>query len=107
MSRERARFETHEERLAIYARDHGLCAYCGKKVDINTFHISHRIARVDWAIKKYGREVIEHPLNKATTHPGACNDLVQCTNRPVEREHLASLIRAKIEEAQGTGPSAV
>jgi 5-methylcytosine-specific restriction endonuclease McrA len=99
MSRERASFETHEERLAIYERDHGLCAYCGRPVDINSFTVAHRIARTKAMLKKYGREVIEHPLNKATTHPGACNDLIQCTNRPVEREHLASLIRARIDES--------
>jgi len=100
MSRERARLEAHEQRLAIYQRDYGICAYCGRPVDINSFTVAHRIARTKAMIYKYGRDVIEHPLNKATTHPGACNDLIQCTNRPVEREHLATLIRARIEEGE-------
>lgn len=98
MSRERARFETHEERLAIYARDCGICQYCGRPVDINSFTVAHRIARTKAMLKKYGREVIEHPLNKATTHPGVCNDLIQCTNKPVAREDLVQIIRARIEE---------
>ena len=47
-------------------------------------------------LNKYGREVIEHPLNKACTHPGACNDGMLITFRPVERERLAQAIREKI-----------
>jgi 5-methylcytosine-specific restriction endonuclease McrA len=107
MSRERERLEAHEQRLAIYARDCGLCAYCGRPVDVNSFTVAHRIARTKWAIAKYGRDVIEHPMNKATTHHGACNDLIQCTNKPVERENLATLIRARIAESHTPGPSAV
>lgn len=106
MSRERARFETHEERLAIYARDCGICQYCGRPVDINSFTVAHRVARTRAMLKKYGREVIEHPLNKATTHPGACNDLIQCTNKPVAREDLVQIIRARIVENHNPGPSA-
>lgn len=97
MTRERDRFETHEKRLAIYARDCGICQYCGRPVDINSFTVAHRIARSKWAVAKYGREIIEHPLNKACTHPGACNDLIQCTNRPVERENLVQVIKEAIQ----------
>ena len=100
MSRERQRFETHEQRIAIYERDCGLCAYCGRPVDINSFTVAHRIARTKAMLHKYSREVIEHPLNKATTHPGACNDGVLITYKPVEREHLASLIRARIKDGK-------
>jgi hypothetical protein len=100
MSRERERLETHEQRLAIYERDRGICRYCGKPVDINSFQVAHLIARVKWAIKLYGADVIEHKDNKATTHPGACNDLAQITNKPVEREKLARSIRAKIDGAE-------
>lgn len=97
MSRERARFETHEERLAIYERDCGICQYCGWPVDINIFTVAHRISRTKAMLKKYGREIIEHPLNKATTHPDMCNDLIQCTNRPVERENLVQVIKEAIQ----------
>ena len=92
MTRERARFETHEQRLAIYERDGGICQYCGLPVDINSFQVAHRIASTKWALAKWGREIIEHPLNKATTHPGACNDLIQVTNNPIAREELIDSI---------------
>ena len=96
MSRERERLETHEQRLKIYERDEGTCRYCRKAVDINSFQVAHRIARTKAMLNKYGREVIEHPLNKACTHPGACNDGMLITFRPVERERLAQAIREKI-----------
>jgi hypothetical protein len=97
MSRERSRFETHEERLAIYKRDHGLCACCSLPVDINSFTVAHRIARTKAMLKKYGREVIEHPLNKACTHPGVCNDGVLITFQPVAREVLIDKILEAID----------
>jgi hypothetical protein len=92
MTRERQRLETHEQRLAIYERDGGICQFCGKPVDINSFQVAHRIARTVWTLKKYGREVIEHPLNKACTHAGNCNDLIQVTNNPIEREKIVVAI---------------
>jgi hypothetical protein len=100
MSRERERLETHEQRLAIYERDQGICRYCGKPVDINSFQIAHLIARTAWAVKLYGKDVIEHPMNKACTHADACNALIQITNKPVERERIAASIRAKIDGAE-------
>jgi hypothetical protein len=72
MTRERSHLETHEQRLAIYERDGGICVHCGHYVSINDFQIAHRIARTKWAIKLYGLDVIEHIDNKACTHPGSC-----------------------------------
>jgi hypothetical protein len=98
MSRERDLFDQHEERLEIYARDGGVCRFCSRPVDINSFTIAHRIANCEWAIKKYGRTVIDHPLNKATTHGGCCNDGMLITFKDVEREALVAEIRLAIEE---------
>jgi hypothetical protein len=63
--------------------------------------VAHRIANCVWAIAKYGREVIDHPLNKATTHPGRCNDAMLCTYRDAEREALVAEIRKAIEGGTG------
>ena len=86
------------ERLQIYYRDGGICQYCGRPVGINEFQLAHRIARAKWAIKKYGLEVIEHPLNKLVTHAGKCNDLVLITYRPVQREELVAKIREELSK---------
>lgn len=92
--------DKQQERLAIYYRDGGICQHCGRPVGINEFQLAHRIARAKWAIKKYGLEVIEHPLNKATTHAGRCNDGVLITFRPVEREKLVARIRKELNQCE-------
>lgn len=93
---ERKRLEKHEERLDIYYRDNGVCRFCGFHVSIHEFQVSHIIANTKWARKKYGDEVIDHSMNKACTHSGKCNDLIQITNNPVEREMLVDAIRKEI-----------
>jgi len=93
---ERERLDVWEERLEIYNRDGGICQYCGKHVDINAFQVAHRIANVIWARKKYGGNVIDHVLNKACTHGGACNDLIQITHNQIEVEALVNRIREEI-----------
>ena len=93
---ERERMETYEQRLEIYNRDEGICRYCGEPVSVHEFQVAHIIANTVWANKKYGKGVIDHPMNKACTHPGKCNDLVQITNNPVAREELADKIRDEL-----------
>jgi len=92
---ERERIRLHEERLRIYVRDRGICKACGKPVDINGFQVAHRIANTVMNRKRFGDEVIDHILNKATTHPGRCNDAMNCFNNPVETDKI---IRAIILE---------
>ena len=95
---ERSRLETHEERLEIYYRDKGICRYCSNQVSIHEFQVAHIIANVKWARKKYGGDVIDDMMNKACTHAGRCNDLVQITNSPVERDALAERIKEKLKK---------
>jgi hypothetical protein len=95
---ERSILEKHEERLEIYYRDKGICRYCGNPVSIHEFQVAHVIANAKWARKMYGGKIIDHPMNKACTHSGICNDLVQCTNRPLERDELAERIKETLEK---------
>ena len=46
MSVERKRFEQAEERLRIYARDHGICQARGKPVPMDWFEVAHHHAGV-------------------------------------------------------------
>jgi len=89
----RHNLETYEQRLEIYYRDEGICQFCKMPVSINDFQVSHIIANTKWARKKYGACVIDHPLNKACTHSGRCNDGMLITFNPVKREELADKIR--------------
>ncbi len=88
--------DRYEMRLRIYRRDNGVCRFCGDPVDEGDFEIAHRIAEVDWAIEKYGWNVIDHDLNKALTHRDRCNSGMLITFNPVEREKLVSEIREVI-----------
>lgn len=94
---EKTRLETNEKRLAIYERDGGRCRYCGLPVAVNDFEVAHRIARAKWAVVKYSKEVIEHPLNKACTHRGRCNSGMLITFNPEAREKLVAEIRMAIK----------
>jgi len=90
---ERERMRLHEERLRIYVRDRGICKACGKPVDINGFQVAHRIANTVMNRKRFGDEVIDHVLNKATTHPGRCNDKMNCGFKPDECARIVEAIR--------------
>lgn len=94
MSREeRRRFEIHEERLAIYSRDGGICQACGEPVDVNAFQVAHRICKSKANRKRWGDAVIDHPLNKATTHAGRCNDAMNCGFNPEKCREIVEAIR--------------
>lgn len=93
MSAERKRFEQAEERLGIYTREHGICQACGKPVPMGSFEVAHRIANTVGNRKRFGAEVIDHPLNKATTHPGRCNDAMNCGFKPDECKRIVEAIR--------------
>ena len=95
-SRERKKFETHEERIQLYEKSNGICQYCRRLVDINSFTVAHRIANTKSNRKKYGNEIIDHPLNKAVTHPGNCNDGMNIGMNPVKCRALAMRIKATL-----------
>jgi len=97
MSQERKRFEQHEERLAIYTRDKGICQACGKFVDINSFEVAHKICSSVANYKRFGAKVIDHPLNKATTHRGRCNSSMNIGFNMIESNKLATKIRSLYE----------
>ena len=88
----KTKLDVYEERLELYKRDKGICQYCKKPVSINEFEVSHIIADAKWARKKYGTCVIDHPMNKACTHRGRCNDGMLITFNPVKANELADKI---------------
>lgn len=88
---ERKRFEIWEERIELYVRDKGICQSCNKPVGINNFEIAHCICKSKANRRKFGAHVINHPLNKRVTHPGRCNDAMNCGNNPAA---CAAIVRA-------------
>ena len=84
----------YEERLAIYSRDGGICQACGNRVGVNEFEVAHLIANTKVNRKRFGSHIIDHRLNKATTHAGRCNSAMNIGNNPGK---CAELVR-QIEE---------
>jgi hypothetical protein len=90
---ERRRFAVAEQRLAIYYRDGGICQSCHRPVSIQAFQVAHRIADTVSNRKRYGGHVVDHALNKSTTHAGKCNDAQNCGFNPVQCAEIVKAIR--------------
>lgn len=91
---ERNRFDKSEQWQRIWRRDRGECQNCGAPAATNgTAQLAHVIANTKPMRRKYGPDVIDDDRNMLLTCGLACNAAVQITNRPVEREALAELIR--------------
>jgi ferredoxin len=71
-----------EEREAIYARDRGICHTCRQPVPFGDFQLAHRIAKTKANYRRFGRSIVDHPLNRVVTHPGRCNDGANCGGNP-------------------------
>jgi hypothetical protein len=90
---ERDVFELSEKKQAIINAQGGRCYNCGGPVNQYTSpQLAHRIAQTKSNLKKYGREIIHHPLNTPAVCCLACNDAVNIGFNPGETEKLVSEI---------------
>ena len=91
---EREKFEANEKKEKIYNARGGVCEFCRKSVTLAESQMAHRISK--GLVKKYGKEIIHHPLNLALTcgdKLGRCNDAVNITNNPGATEKLLAEIK--------------
>ncbi|MBW1853127.1 MAG: hypothetical protein JRJ00_00340 [Deltaproteobacteria bacterium] len=83
-----------------YREQDGICAGCGqafKEGDIK--ELSHIIPQRLWLRRKYGDDVIYHPLNMKLTHTGDCNPAVQISpNKTGIVNYLIEQIRRELDE---------
>lgn len=92
---ERDKFAIDESRRYIFARAGWKCEICGKPVAYNgTPQVAHRIPQR--MIRKYGKEVIHHPLNLMAACSLKCNDKASISNQPVMIAALVSQIMATL-----------
>jgi len=82
-----------ERREAVLIRDGFRCRRCGKRAT----QTAHRIAQTKTWVRKYGRKVIDHPMNLVSVCSLACNDSFNIGNKPEEREALVKEIKEAIE----------
>lgn len=89
-----------DTRLLVYRRDRGRCSHCGKPVPWPG-QLAHRISQSKAMLRKYGKEVIHHPLNLKLVCSLHCNDLVSISNHPVAEKELVERIRHELDHSRG------
>jgi len=83
-----------ELRSYIFARDAYRCRSCRLSVYRSGFpQIAHRIANTKANVKRYGKEVIDHPLNLAAACSLSCNAKMNIGFKTREADELAEKIR--------------
>lgn len=88
-----------QKRNTIVDQD-GFCWKCGKPL-MAPYEAAHRIPKTIMYIKKYGWNILNHPLNLPVTHKG-CNSgvLLDPKSRPREAEALIKIIEKDLEEGK-------
>ncbi len=95
--------KAQETKRQLYYKQGGRCATCGMRL-AGGFDLAHKIPQTKTNLKKYGKEVIHHPLNMACTcHRADCNDaqMINPATRPVEAEELVKKIKKALASEKG------
>jgi hypothetical protein len=85
------------EKQDIIAERGGRCEVCGRPVSQGQPQLAHRIPQRKHVIRRYGADVIHHPLNLALTCSLVCNARVSIAGSPVAMEMLYEQIKAEID----------
>jgi 5-methylcytosine-specific restriction endonuclease McrA len=93
---ERKRFKIGEVKEEVFDRDEWTCQVCGMPVTTETAQLAHRIPQSKVNIKKFGEEIIHHPLNMLTVCCLRCNNVVQ-VNAPLLQEQIEREIYDEIK----------
>lgn len=94
---EREKFRIAETKELVFDRDEYQCRTCRRSIyQFGSPQMAHRIAATEANIRKYGKEIIHHPLGLASVCCLACNDAQNIGNKPVEADALAEEIRRQI-----------
>jgi len=63
-----------DTRLEIFKRDGWRCKVCGRPLYVAPHRqLAHKIKQSKYNLKKYGKDVIHHPLNMVSTCCLKCN----------------------------------
>jgi 5-methylcytosine-specific restriction endonuclease McrA len=96
---ERQQFEVLEQRAEIFKRDCYTCQHCGLSVfQYGTPQLAHLIAQTKANLKRYGKAVIHHPLNMASTCSLECNAAMNIGMNPGKVKALVREIESVIDK---------
>ena len=76
----------------------GRCEVCRKPTPLHLGQLAHRIPQRKWCVKKWGADVIHHPLNLAWTCSLECNAAVSIGGWPVRCAELVEEIRSAMDD---------
>lgn len=94
---ERQRFDMQEQRQEIFRRDEYTCKACGESIyRFGNPQLAHRISQSVMNVKRYGKEVIHHPLNMASVCSLRCNDAMNIGFSTKQADELAEKIKQEI-----------
>jgi 5-methylcytosine-specific restriction endonuclease McrA len=100
---EREKFRIEEARKAIFIRDGYRCQNCGKSIfTYGTPQVAHCIAQTKPNIRRYGKDVIHHPLNTKAACSLGCNSAFNIGNNPEATRLLVQEIRTAIDAEKAT-----
>lgn len=99
--------EALEAKYSRHCQVQGKCEACnGGPFDVHIMQMAHIIGQTKVNLKKYGAEIIHHPMNMKLTCCLACNASVQinpATRRLEAEEHVEKIRQAIQSERNRNG----
>ena len=92
----RAKLEANERRGALIIQQ-VYCPVCGDYLRAGVPQYAHRIADTKANRRRYGGEVIDHPLNMTLVCSNKCNDACNIGGKPVQAQELAEKIKKELQ----------
>lgn len=89
---QKAKFEANEKREELFEAADWLSVVSGQSLRSGVPMLAHRVARTKSALKTWGSEVIDHPLNLVPVRDLKENDRCNIGNRPAEAFALLNRI---------------
>ena len=72
--------EIFDTRLKLYERSQGRCEICDISMPFNQMQMAHRLRQSKANLKKWGKEIIHHPINLVATCSLKCNAKASTSN---------------------------
>ena len=98
--KERDKLEAIEKKQKIIAERGFRCEVCGKPVSYQTAQLAHIIEKSKANLKRYGAEIIHHPLNMKVVCSLRCNSacLRSPSTHPIEAQELIERIKEALHD---------
>lgn len=88
-----------DTRLYCFKRDAWRCVHCGKYLyTAPQRQLAHKIKKSKYNLKKYGAEIIHHPMNMDSTCSLSCNAKSDLGVKDELIKHLVKKIREDLDK---------